>query len=166
MLDAEQQLIAQAQRGDVDAFSSLVEHYRDRLLRFLWLKSGDAGAAEDATQEALINAWRYLKSYNNRWQFSTWLYRIGLRQLKSAPEVHDNTATALSHDNTEFELEMDNVWRTARSVLSDDACHALWLRYAEDASIKEIAAIMERTSVWVKVNLMRSRQRLAQHLNG
>ena len=165
MLTAEQQLIRQAQAGDQSAFTQLAEQYRGRLHRFLWLKSGDRGDAEDATQEALLNAWRYLQSYDEKWQFSTWLYRIGLRQLKRPTAVTGPETETSVCDNVESEIDMDNVWRAAQQCLSTDACRALWLKYAEDASIREIAEVLGRGQVWVKVNLMRSRQRLAKELN-
>ncbi|MEN7344156.1 MAG: sigma-70 family RNA polymerase sigma factor [Pseudomonadota bacterium] len=165
MLTAEQQLIRQAQAGDQTAFTQLAAQYRERLHRFLWLKSGDRGDAEDATQEALLNAWRYLQSYNEKWQFSTWLYRIGLRQLSRPRAVTGIELEPVVSDNIDAELDSDNVWRTARRCLSADACRAMWLKYAEDASVKEIAEVLDRSQVWVKVNLMRSRQRLARELN-
>ena len=34
--------------------------------------------AEDALQDTLINAYRYLHSYDSRWRFSTWLFRIAI----------------------------------------------------------------------------------------
>lgn len=166
MISAEQDLIARAARGDEAAFSTLALQYRDRLLRFLWLRCGSQSDAEDATQEALLNAWRYLPSYSEKWQFSTWLYRIGLRQLSKRPaSAEPMIDEPASKETSEFSLEMRNVWRSAQKHLSKDANTALWLRYAEDASIKEIADIMDKSIVWVKVGLMRSRQRLARELS-
>ena len=46
--------------------------------------------------------------------------------------------------------------------LRDDQHTALWLRYAEDMTIGEIARVMGRTQVGVRVALFRARQRLAE----
>ena len=56
------------------------------------------------------------------------------------------------------------VWAIARDVLKADAYEALWLRYAEGCSPQEVARVMGKTSVWVRVTLHRSRGRLAEAL--
>jgi RNA polymerase sigma-70 factor (ECF subfamily) len=158
----EQRLVERAQAGSQEAFTVLVRRYQDRLLRFLALRCGVYQDAEDAVQSALLNAWRYLPSYDPRWQFSTWLYRIGLRELaRPEPGRVAIDESMLSVDNALPGVEAGNVWRLATELLSTDARSALWLRYGEDASIREIATIMSRSSAWVKVSLMRSRRTLA-----
>ena len=77
----ETQLIAAAQAGSADAFAELVQLYRDKLLRFLLTRCASYADAEDALQDTMINAYRYIRSYDPRWRFSTWLYRIAIRNL-------------------------------------------------------------------------------------
>lgn len=162
MRSEEQQLIARAQDGCRDAFTTLVQRYQHRLLRFLALRCGVYQDAEDALQGALLNAWRYLPSYDARWQFSTWLYRIGLRELAAKdPGRVELDESMLAVVDALPGVEIDNIWRLAARQLSVDARSALWLRYGEDASISEIASIMSRSNAWVKVSLMRSRRTLA-----
>ncbi|MEL7374710.1 MAG: sigma factor, partial [Pseudomonadota bacterium] len=86
---AEQDLVERAANGCRQSFANLVEHYRDRLFRFLALRCANREDAEDAVQEAFVAAWRYLPSYDARWRFSTWLYRIGLRNLPKARPVSE-----------------------------------------------------------------------------
>ena len=78
----ELQLIDAAKAGSADAFADLVLRYRDRLLRFLLTRCASYADAEDALQDTLINAYRYLHSYDPRWRFSTWLYRIAIRNAQ------------------------------------------------------------------------------------
>ena len=158
----EQQLIERASNGCRQSFAVLVEQYRDRLFRFLALRCGNREDAEDAVQEAFVAAWRYLPSYDSRWRFSTWLFRIGLRNLprprpEQVPLAHDHAAEG----DALGAIEVDNVWRLARRHLSADAVAALWLRYGEDMSMREIATATSRSVAWVKVSLLRSRRRLA-----
>jgi DNA-directed RNA polymerase specialized sigma24 family protein len=42
----------------------------------------------------------------------------------------------------------------------------MWLRYAEDMSVNDISAALERSTSWTKVNLMRGRRALDAELNG
>ena len=89
----ELQLIEAAKAGSVEAFTDLVRAYRERLLRFLVTRCASVADAEDALQDTLIAAYRYLHSYDPRWRFSTWLYRIAIRnagKLRS-PELVEVT---------------------------------------------------------------------------
>ena len=159
---SEHELVARAANGCRQSFTALVQHYRDRLYRFLALRCGNRADAEDAVQEAFAAAWRYLPSYDSRWRFSTWLYRIGLTHLPRPGPSGGPPPDALEADvDVLAAVEAGNVWRLAREHLSADALSALWLRYGEDMSIREIAGAMSRSPAWVKVSLLRSRRRLA-----
>ena len=54
---------------------------------------------------------------------------------------------------------------TARRLLNDDVYTAMWLRYVTDMSIKDIAAVLDRSVSWTKVNLLRGRKILETELN-
>jgi RNA polymerase sigma-70 factor (ECF subfamily) len=62
--------------------------------------------------------------------------------------------------------ERDNLWRSAKRVLSDEVFAAMWLRYVEDMSVRDIASVLERSSSWTKVNLLRGRRALEVEMNG
>ena len=83
-------MIALAKQGSVSAFSELVENYQERLLRFLVTRCRSRADAEDAIQDTFINAFRYIGSYNPRWKFSTWLFRIALRNAAKVSEQADS----------------------------------------------------------------------------
>ena len=80
-MSRETALIAAAKKGSVPAFTELVAEYREGLLRFLITRAPSYADAEDALQDTLINAFRYIHSYNAKWRFSTWLYRIAINNL-------------------------------------------------------------------------------------
>ena len=83
MID-ELKLIKAAKAGSADAFAELVRSYKVRLLRFLMTRCASHADAEDALQDTLIAAYRYLYSYDPRWRFSTWLYRIAIRNAQKS----------------------------------------------------------------------------------
>lgn len=66
---------ARACRGDVAAFSRLVEAHSN-LVRRIAVRLLGAEDAQDATQEVWIRAWGNLKSFRGDSAFSTWLYRV------------------------------------------------------------------------------------------
>lgn len=155
----------------MDAFTDLVRHYRDRLLRFLLTRCPSYADAEDALQDTLINAFRYIHSYDSRWRFSTWLYRIAIRNAAKlrSPEVvelgelRDDKSDPLLQCISDSESE--NLWVSARQLLNDEVFAAMWLRYAEDMSVNDISRALDRSVSWTKVNLLRGRRALDAELN-
>ena len=63
------------------------------------------------------------------------------------------------------ESERENLWLAAQRLLSDEVYTAMWLRYVEDMSINDIAAVLERSVSWTKVNLLRGRRTLESKMN-
>jgi len=73
------ELVDQARRGDREAFSVLAGGAVDRLYAIARLILRDAELAEDATQEALVRAWRDLPTLRDVERFDAWLYRLIVR---------------------------------------------------------------------------------------
>lgn len=71
----EAELLRLAQRGDLDAFNSVVLAHQTRAYNVALRVLGDGEAAADATQEAFISAYRNLRSYRGG-SFRAWLLRI------------------------------------------------------------------------------------------
>ena len=169
-MNSETALIEAARRGSAAAFTELVSAYREGLLRFLVTRSSSFADAEDALQDTLINAYRYLHSYNPRWRFSTWLYRIAINnaaRLRTADSVELGDL-ADSEDGPLRQCirdqERENLWLVARRKLADEVYTAMWLRYVEDMSVNDISQVLERSVSWTKVNLMRGRKTLEAEL--
>lgn len=127
--------------------------------------------AEDALQDTLIASYKYLHTYDPRWRFSTWLYRIAIRNaaklrgpdLVEIGDLRDEENGPLQQCIADSESE--NLWVTARQLLSDEVFAAIWLRYAEDMSVNDISKALDRSQSWTKVNLMRGRRALETKLN-
>ncbi|NBB91867.1 MAG: sigma-70 family RNA polymerase sigma factor [Gammaproteobacteria bacterium] len=169
--DVERKLVRRARSGSLDAFDELMRTHQDRLFRFLLVNGACAADAEDIVQETFLAAWRYLDGYRERWRFSTWLYTIARRQAFGRRLDHARLPEALvdpAEGPDEAALtgqRRDNIWRVARELLPSDWFGVLWLYYAEDRKIGEIARILGRTVPWVKVTLHRSRKRLAGRID-
>ena len=171
-IDPEQEraLLARAKRGEVAAFTELVLLYQSGLFRLLRLRAKSRANAEDALQETMVAAWRHLRTYRDRWRFSTWLYRIGLRELMKqerafaadGEEVPEVSAPDDPFTWTSDQKASVNLWALARFTLDRDSVTALWLRYGQDFSVREVAQSMDRSSAWVKVRLFRARRQLQE----
>ena len=72
----ETQLIQAVLTGDTDAFGDLVTKYQNRLFNTMFHVAGSREEAEDIVQEAFVQAFVKLDSFQGASGFYTWLYRI------------------------------------------------------------------------------------------
>jgi RNA polymerase sigma-70 factor (ECF subfamily) len=75
MKTTENSLINSAQQGDMEAFNMLVLNHQDMLYRVALRIVHDECIAEDALQEAMIHAFRHLRSFRGG-NFKSWLARV------------------------------------------------------------------------------------------
>ncbi|MFG0330603.1 MAG: RNA polymerase sigma factor [Phycisphaerales bacterium] len=172
---SDEELAVQAQDGSREAFGLLFDRFSPRLFNFLLRRVGDAAIVEELTQEAFLRAWQAIDRYDSRWRFSTWLFTIGSRLASN----HRRTAGRFM-TNGEFNRfsgddhrpehiasareERGQIWRLAEETLTEEQLAALWLRYAEDLPIAEVARVLDKTNVTVRVMLFRARQALAARM--
>jgi RNA polymerase sigma-70 factor (ECF subfamily) len=168
-----EELASRAARGSAASYSELVKRFEVRLFNFLLRKVARADA-EDLAQETFVRAWERIESYDPRWRFSTWLFTIASRLAVSHYRKQSAAAPRAEHapdagaDQVDRDVEADcrlgrRLWALA-GALGPDQHEALWLRYAEDLSIPEIAEVMRKSHVGVRVCLFRARQALADKL--
>src|SRR5690349_22964883 len=91
---SEEKLIRAGQRGDAQAVEALFRRYHRPLFQTALRVLGNAEDAEDALQDGLLSAYRNLKRFEGRSQFSTWLTRIVInaalmkrRSAKARPAI-------------------------------------------------------------------------------
>jgi RNA polymerase sigma-70 factor (ECF subfamily) len=108
MANDEERWVEAARRGDRNAFRRLVEVYARALFALCVRITRDAAIAEDAVQEALLNAWRHLKDFDGRSTFKTWLHRIAvnaaLEQLRRGARHATTEAGGDGDDDEDFLL--------------------------------------------------------------
>lgn len=78
------ELIALARKGDVEAYSRLMEELHPQLMGQALAFCGDHQRAQDLVQETMIAAWKSLARFDGSCRFFTWLYVILLRQHRRA----------------------------------------------------------------------------------
>lgn len=132
--------------------------------------------AEDIAQESLARAFQKLEAFDPKYRFSTWLYTIairlamdhnrGTRRRLTLLETHRSLIDFQGHPQltsvAEYECResLDAIWQIARSTLGEPHYTAMWLRFAEDFSVEEIARVMRKTKVGVRVLLHRARMKM------
>jgi RNA polymerase sigma-70 factor, ECF subfamily len=172
--------VLQAQQGDREAFSRLVDLYDKRLLYFVRRILGDADGALDILQSAWLIVHRKLRELESLDAFRVWIYRIVhhqavnylrkrskypelVEQLEAIPEVDNASVAELAFDNAEMiHVEMQGLSVDHRLVLT--------LRFLEDMTIEQIANVMDCSPGTVKSRLYYAkhalRRRIEEQLNG
>src|ERR1700704_3783458 len=73
----EDETIGACQSGDTDAFRVLYDSYKDRVYSIaVGFFNGDRAAARDVTQQVFLKLMTNIAQFQNRSDFSTWLYRL------------------------------------------------------------------------------------------
>jgi RNA polymerase sigma-70 factor, ECF subfamily len=81
-------LIQSARAGDEDAFARLVMLHADRVYGALRRFGLGEDEADEVAQEVFVRAWRGLARFEERSQFSTWLYRIAFNEAQRRRSRH------------------------------------------------------------------------------
>ncbi len=147
--------------------------YSNRLYNFLRRRAFNEADAEDLAQDTLVRAWTKIGTYKAGMRFSTWLFTIGTHLAATRARAKRlPTAVGLIEEPRESRIEADGpdelavrVWRRADEVLPADQRSAVWLRYAEDLGVPEIARVLGKSRVNVRVMLFRARRTLAAELD-
>ncbi|MFQ5737867.1 MAG: RNA polymerase sigma factor [Acidobacteriota bacterium] len=77
-LSDEEELILRAQRGDVEAFETIVHRYDGKVLSIAVSYVNDADEAKDIYQEVFLRVYKALPKFRFGSKFSTWLHRIAV----------------------------------------------------------------------------------------
>ncbi len=116
---SEQQILAvRALQGDEDAFEEILDRYKGSMLRTAYSIVKDQDVAEDAVQNALIQAWQHLPSLRETGALRPWLMRIVVNQCISFKRRIARSAMFLQQSFAEQESEQASlVANDAESVL-------------------------------------------------
>jgi len=164
------EVIARVLAGDVDAYGIIVDRYHGRFARFATRMLGSREDAEEALQDALIRAYRALGAYQHRERFAAWFYRIlvnrcrsvlAQRQRRRAVEEPTADQDSLTSD-AGFVGREQATWLLSR--LPADQREVFLLRYVEDLSYADIAAITGVGESALKMRVKRGLEQLRQLL--
>ena len=165
----DRELLVRARAGDREAFEQIVLAKSEPFFRTALAIVGNEADARDATQEALVAAWRSLPGLRNLDRFDAWMGRIlinecrmtlrhrgRMREVSTADLPESPEPRASSGDTTDFDAAFNR--------LSVDQRAMLVLHHVHGYGVSEIAAWLGIPSGTVKWRLSRARRALAAEL--
>ncbi|MBA3718493.1 MAG: sigma-70 family RNA polymerase sigma factor [Actinobacteria bacterium] len=162
------QLVRAAQIGDFWAFEELVRRHGARVYRIALRLLGNRSEAEDAAQEAFVQAWQALPVFRGESSVSTWLYRIVTNRClnllqarrREEPLSERQEAPTPVPERVAETVDALGALKTAILRLTPEQRAPLVLREFEGRAYEEIAEILEISVPAVKGRLHRARLEL------
>lgn len=177
-------LAAQAAQGRQGAYRELLRRYERPIFGLVYRMVRDRTLAEDLAQEAFVRAFNAIHSYNPRYKFSSWIFKIAnnhtidyLRKKRldtvsidgspHATTVDETAQTRIVVESTEEtpeefveHRELGSLIEQAIGELRPEYRSVVLLRHVEGYSYDEIADILELPLGTVKTYLHRARGEL------
>jgi len=157
--------------GQQDAASGLIDRYQKPLYNVALRMLHDAQDAEDVTQTVFLNALLKLKSYDPKYRFFSWVYRMTVNEslnllkgrkrtvaLEDSPEI-----SAPGSGNDQVTEVQDQVGKALLMLKPDDRAVVV-LKHFMSFSYEEIADVLEVPVKTVKSRLFTARDRLREAL--
>ena len=176
---SDEELIAVFQRGEIQAFNTLVGRYKNQLVNFVFRYLGDYDEADDVVQEVFVRVYRNKDSYQPLAKFSTWIYTIAVNLSKTQLRRRKRHAIfslsrKKSNDEQDFEIH-DNRYtpdieaeHSLQQKMIQDALNSIPEKFREvvvlfdiqERTYYEICEITGQRMGTVKSRLSRGRERL------
>lgn len=165
--------LVEAAKREPRKYEALYTKYADRVFNYFWYRTGhDWALSEDLMQETFLRAFKHLGKFRNRgYSYLTYLLSIAhnllvdhYRKQKSVP-VEDLPTDAVPYEITAEivrKSDAEALWRAIQTLPQRNR-DALLMHYQSDMPVKDIARVMNTTENSVKLNLSRTRRKLAGH---
>ena len=163
------QLVRQAKNGDRNAFGLLVRLYEERMIYLGYQILGNWEDARDAAQNTFVKAYEHLSGFQEKAQFSTWLYRIMVNQCRDFQRKKSRSKlTDVSHEEmleaaetlSDWRADTDNIQNKLENEETRKERAAVSLRYFQNYSTAEIAEVMQCSETTVRIHLFRGLNKL------
>ena len=169
--------------GDAEAFNELVQRHHARIYGLAYRMLGNADDASDATQDAFLEAYKSIQSFQFQSKFLTWMYRVGInvcQQYKRKMDARERTLTSYTQDLQEREGQYTNEYpdrvllKTERDQLVQHAINQLptkqrlviTLFYMQQMKYREIAELLDCSEGTVASRLNTAVKNLKSKLEG
>lgn len=175
--DTDQETVNRVLAGDIQQFELLMRRYNQRLYRVARAILGNDADAEDAVQQASMNAYRQLRQFEGRAEFSTWLTRIVVyealarrrrRRARSTEcldtRLHDVVSGQHDPERLTYVTQLAALLQSAVETLPDSYRSVFVMREIEGLTTSETAQRLALTEDATKARLHRAKGVLRRRL--
>ena len=166
-------LVRQSLEGQTEAFGVLVARYQKVMYTVALRMVGNPEDARDATQDAFVKAYQHLATFDSRYKFYSWMYRILMneclnvnRDRRSEEPLDVDAAGVDSPFDSALASERVLHINMALEQLTPEYRAVVVLRHFGGQSYGEIADALSIPEKTVKSRLYTARQRLGELLLG
>ena len=173
-------LIDQAKKGDQKAFNDLLNLYWKDVYRFQMGKVNNEDEAEDITIKAFAKAFDKIETFDDNFQFKTWLFTISSNLY--IDHLRKKKAETISYNKNQMEIHriVDEEPTPSDKLIQEQNLAQLKayilqlkphyqevinLRYFQELSYKEMSAQLNEPVNNIKVKLLRAKKLLAEIIN-
>lgn len=174
----DQHFITQILGGNTNAFSVLVDRYKDVVFSLALKMVKHREEAEEVAQDTFVKVFNSLDKFKGDSKFSTWIYKVAYNTCLDRMKKNKKHERNITIDDFSEHLvkTMENALskmvdeerkksiQDCLNLLPSEEGFLLTLFYFDDQSLDEIAKIMDITANNAKVKLFRSRKKLASIL--
>jgi RNA polymerase sigma-70 factor (ECF subfamily) len=172
--DIDHELFRLVQKGDMVAFSELVNRYRHRLMNVIGRMLASQEEAEDIVQESFLRVYQHRESFDFKHCFSTWLYTIALNlarnELRKKKKYKFVDIFDMQNKEVETAVEpkipsnLGPSLEAAIAALPDKYKTAFLMRDIEEMPYEEVARALSVPLGTVKSRVNRARSILREKL--
>ena len=161
-----------------DAFASLYDLYIEKIYRFVYFKVNNKEEAEDIVSNVFLKVWSYLIEYTEKEidSFSGLVYKVarnlvidyyrekGQMKKEDLVEAEELPVVEKNYEQAEINLEVEKLMVVIKKM-KQDYQEVLLLKYVEELSTAEIAEILNKSQVGVRITLHRAIKKVQELLN-
>lgn len=159
-------------KKDTDSFGILYDLYVEKIYRFIYFKVGNKQEAEDLTSEVFLKVWNHISEDKKIKSFSGLLYKIARNMVI---DLYRSKARDVQYLDSQTDLPDEGKWfekmlikAEAKQILENleklkqEYKEVVTLRYVDELKIEEIADIMDKKNVAIRVMLHRALKKLKE----
>ena len=175
----DEEVVTRVCAGDTQIFEILMRRYNQRLFRAARAILQNDADAEDAVQQAYLNAYRHLAQFEGRAKFSTWLTRIAIyealarRRRSRATLVESSAEERVTHvasstpdpERQTYIAQLGALLEAALDALPDGYRSVFMLREVDGLNTAETAQQLRLSEGTVKTRLHRAKDLLQRKLH-
>ncbi len=170
-MEEDKKLYKEFLKGNEDAFTKIVEKYKNNVVYFISRYVKNLEIAEDIFQDAILYILENKEKYDFKYSFKTYLYTIAksralnyLKKNERIVQLEDSYKDEKLIEDIVFSNEREEKVKKIISKLPRDYQLVIYLTKIEELSYKETAQIMDKTPAQIKTLAHNSKKKLKELL--